>query len=106
MAGRLRHHLVTVPDDGSHGLYGQNSCVTAKVDEYLVDGVLPGPWSLCAGAPRPEDAGEQPPGVHSGRTRISAGRRSPPRPPRSSGRSRPPRRPGRLPRGPGRMPRR
>ncbi|GAA2795415.1 alpha/beta hydrolase [Crossiella cryophila] len=54
MARRLRDHLISVPDDGSHGLYGHNTCVTAKVDEYLINGVLPGPRSLCAGSPRPD----------------------------------------------------
>lgn len=54
MAGKLRDNLISVPDDGTHGLYSTNTCVTDKVDEYLINGVLPGSRSLCAGAPRPD----------------------------------------------------
>ncbi|SDP62041.1 alpha/beta hydrolase [Lentzea jiangxiensis] len=55
MAQRLGHNLVTVVDEGKHGLYGGgNACVDAKVDRYLVDGALPGSSSECAGDPRPE----------------------------------------------------
>jgi hypothetical protein len=53
MASRLRDNLISVSDDGSHGLYGQNACVTKRVDDYLLDGVLPPSRSVCAGAPRP-----------------------------------------------------
>ncbi|WP_199444409.1 alpha/beta hydrolase [Umezawaea beigongshangensis] len=54
MARKLRAHLITVVDDGSHGLYVANPCVTAQVDEYLIRGTLPPGESTCAGAPRPE----------------------------------------------------
>jgi len=53
MAYRLRDNLVSVSDEGTHGLYGRNTCVTATVDRYLLDGVLPGSRSVCPGDPRP-----------------------------------------------------
>jgi pimeloyl-ACP methyl ester carboxylesterase len=53
MAYRLRDNLVSVSDDGTHGLYGRNTCATAIVDRYLLDGVLPGSRSVCPGDPRP-----------------------------------------------------
>ncbi len=52
MAGRLRDNLISVRDDGSHGLYARNECVTKKVDDYLIDGLLPSSRSICPGAPR------------------------------------------------------
>ncbi len=55
MASRLGHSLITVRDDGKHGLYGSNRCVEAAVDHYLVDGVLPDSSSDCPGDPRPAD---------------------------------------------------
>ncbi|MFD5831296.1 alpha/beta fold hydrolase, partial [Lentzea sp. NPDC060358] len=54
MARRLGHNLVTVVDEGKHSLYHGNACVDAKVDRYLVDGVLPGSSTECAGDPRPD----------------------------------------------------
>ncbi|SDH35667.1 TAP-like protein [Lentzea fradiae] len=54
MAARLGHNLVTVVDEGKHGLYHGNPCVDEKVNRYLVDGVLPGSSTRCAGDPRPE----------------------------------------------------
>jgi pimeloyl-ACP methyl ester carboxylesterase len=54
MAKKLRNHLITVVDDGSHGVYISNACVTARVDEYLIHGTLPPEESTCAGAPRPD----------------------------------------------------
>jgi hypothetical protein len=54
MAKKLRNHLITAVDDGSHGLYIANPCVTAQVDDYLIHGTLPPKESTCAGAPRPE----------------------------------------------------
>ncbi|WP_211225458.1 alpha/beta fold hydrolase [Amycolatopsis nigrescens] len=54
MAAKLRDHLISVPDDGTHGLYVSNTCVQALVDRYLVDGVLPGTTTTCAGDPRPD----------------------------------------------------
>ncbi|WP_433269967.1 alpha/beta fold hydrolase [Actinosynnema sp. CS-041913] len=54
MASRLGHSLITVRDEGKHGLYGSgNKCVNRKVNRYLVDGVLPGSSTTCAGDPRP-----------------------------------------------------
>ncbi len=55
MAGRLGHNLITVVDEGKHGLYnGGNACVDAKIDRYLVDGALPGSSTQCPGDPRPD----------------------------------------------------
>ncbi|MFD1151780.1 alpha/beta hydrolase [Saccharothrix hoggarensis] len=57
MAKRLGHNLVTVLDEGKHGLYGGgNACVDRAVDRYLVDGVLPASSSTCPGDPRPDPA--------------------------------------------------
>ena len=52
MAARLGDNLITVRDDGTHGLYGRNDCVTKKVDDYLINGVLPSSRSECPGRPR------------------------------------------------------
>jgi pimeloyl-ACP methyl ester carboxylesterase len=55
MAARLADHLITVTDEGRHGIYGGgNVCVEGKVDRYLVDGVLPASSSDCPGDPRPD----------------------------------------------------
>ncbi|WP_232836629.1 alpha/beta fold hydrolase [Lentzea terrae] len=55
MAARLGHNLITVVDEGKHGIYnGGNKCVDAKVHRYLIDGALPGSSSECAGDPRPD----------------------------------------------------
>ncbi|MFE9745936.1 alpha/beta fold hydrolase [Saccharothrix saharensis] len=55
MAERLRHNLVTVRDEGKHGLYGSgNACVDRAVNRYLVDGILPASSSYCPGDPRPD----------------------------------------------------
>ncbi|GGP53040.1 alpha/beta fold hydrolase [Saccharothrix coeruleofusca] len=54
MATRLNEPLISVADEGIHGLYSRNDCVTALVDRYLVDGVLPGSRTVCAGTPRPD----------------------------------------------------
>ncbi|MGZ3147696.1 alpha/beta hydrolase [Lentzea chajnantorensis] len=54
MARRLGHNLITVLDEGKHGLYnGGNTCVDRKVNRYLIDGALPGSSSECLGDPRP-----------------------------------------------------
>ncbi|KOV80054.1 alpha/beta hydrolase [Nocardia sp. NRRL S-836] len=53
MAARLGHNLITVVDEGKHGLYGGNACVDAKVNRYLLSGALPGSSSECRGDPRP-----------------------------------------------------
>ncbi len=55
MAERLGHNLVTVRDEGKHGLYGSgNACVDRVVNRYLIDGVLPPSSSYCPGDPRPD----------------------------------------------------
>ncbi|MFD0206933.1 MULTISPECIES: alpha/beta fold hydrolase [Saccharothrix] len=55
MAERLGHNLVSVRDEGKHGLYGSgNECVDRAVNRYLVNGVLPPSSSNCPGDPRPE----------------------------------------------------
>ncbi|GAA3438487.1 alpha/beta fold hydrolase [Kutzneria kofuensis] len=54
MAQRLRDNLITVADEGAHGEYGSNPCVTEKINRYFVDGVLPDSSSVCAGSPRPD----------------------------------------------------
>ena len=55
MAERLGHNLITVVDEGKHGLYNcGNSCVDGKVNRYLIDGALPGSSSECSGDPRPD----------------------------------------------------
>ncbi|NUT96098.1 MAG: alpha/beta fold hydrolase [Saccharothrix sp.] len=57
MATQLGHQLLTVRDEGRHGIYGGgNKCVDREVDHYLVDGVLPDSSSSCAGDPRPDPA--------------------------------------------------
>lgn len=57
MATRLGHQLLTVRDEGRHGIYGGgNACVDREVDRYLVDGVLPDSSSSCPGDPRPDPA--------------------------------------------------
>ncbi|WP_025358128.1 alpha/beta fold hydrolase [Kutzneria albida] len=53
MATKLNDQLVSVSDDGTHGLYGRNACASDIIDRYLVDGVLPGTRTTCAGDPRP-----------------------------------------------------
>ncbi|MFD9700865.1 alpha/beta fold hydrolase [Lentzea sp. NPDC059081] len=53
MAARLGDQLISVRDSGRHGHYGSNPCVTAKVDDYLINGVLPPSRSECADEPRP-----------------------------------------------------
>lgn len=59
MAKRLRNNLVIVSDEGGHGFYGMpgHECVTAKVNDYLMNGVLPASASKCDGLPRPDTAG-------------------------------------------------
>ncbi|GAA2803364.1 alpha/beta fold hydrolase [Crossiella cryophila] len=56
MAERLEDHLISVADEGRHGLYalGGNTCVDEHVNRYLVDGVLPPSRVICAGTPRPD----------------------------------------------------
>lgn len=52
-AARLRDNLVTVTDEGAHGEYGANPCVTEKINRYFVDGVLPDSSSLSRRSPAP-----------------------------------------------------
>ncbi|SMC94005.1 alpha/beta fold hydrolase [Kibdelosporangium aridum] len=54
MAAKLNDQLISVVDEGSHGLYGANDCVSQIVDQYLVGGVLPGTRTTCPGEPRPD----------------------------------------------------
>lgn len=56
MASRLRAHLITVPDDGAHGLYLTNTCVRRVVERYLLDSILPATRLECPGDPRPRVA--------------------------------------------------
>nr|WP_246422513.1 alpha/beta hydrolase [Nocardiopsis mwathae] len=61
MAKRLRDSLVIVEDDGGHAYYGGEGyeCVTEQIDDYLIDGILPGSTTSCPGIPRPDlDAGD------------------------------------------------
>ncbi len=59
MAAALGDNLITVRDEGKHGVYGSgNACVDAAVDRYLLDGVLPGSSSTCPGDPRPNADGK------------------------------------------------
>nr|WP_281382030.1 alpha/beta hydrolase [Nocardiopsis mwathae] len=54
MAKRLRNSLIIVEDDGHHGYYGGEdyACVTEQIDDYLIDGILPGSTTTCPGVPR------------------------------------------------------
>ncbi|ONI73499.1 alpha/beta hydrolase [Actinosynnema sp. ALI-1.44] len=54
MATRLKDQLVSVADDGTHGLYTRNACASTIIDNYLVNGVLPGSRVTCPGDPRPD----------------------------------------------------
>lgn len=53
MAAKLNDQLISVRDSGKHGHYGTNPCVTAKIDDYLINGVLPSSRSECTDDPRP-----------------------------------------------------
>ncbi|WP_216216344.1 alpha/beta fold hydrolase [Amycolatopsis aidingensis] len=54
MASKLGNNLISVADEGAHGLYGRNDCATRKIDDYLVNGILPGSHTVCAGTPPPD----------------------------------------------------
>ncbi|GGM81005.1 peptidase [Lentzea pudingi] len=62
LAGAQRAHakfansrLLTVRDEGDHGIYGfGNGCVNDVVERYLVDGVVPAKDLSCPGIPLPE----------------------------------------------------
>lgn len=53
MAAALNDQLISVRDSGEHGHYGTNPCVTARIDNYLINGVVPPSRSECAAEPRP-----------------------------------------------------
>ncbi|SMD27404.1 alpha/beta hydrolase [Kibdelosporangium aridum] len=53
MAAELGSQLISVRDSGPHDHYGSNQCVTDKIDNYLMNGVLPPSRSECAAEPRP-----------------------------------------------------
>ncbi|RJQ81738.1 alpha/beta hydrolase [Pseudonocardiaceae bacterium YIM PH 21723] len=53
MARRLNDNLVSVADDGTHGMYAYNKCASDIIDRYLIDGVLPGSSTVCTSIPRP-----------------------------------------------------
>ncbi|MGI5505101.1 alpha/beta hydrolase [Lentzea sp. CA-135723] len=54
-AGFAGSRLLTVRDEGDHGVYGfDNSCVNDVVERYLVDRVTPSADLSCPGVPLPE----------------------------------------------------
>ena len=53
MASTLNDRLISVRDTGRHGQYGHNQCVNDRIDNYLINGVLPPSRSECAAEPRP-----------------------------------------------------
>lgn len=56
MAEVVGHSLISVSNEGGHGQYNMdNACVDAKVNAYLLDGVLPGSRVVCATANPPAD---------------------------------------------------
>lgn len=59
MAAKLDDSLISVSDEGGHGMYGRNPCVTEKIDDYLIRGILPGARTVCAGSPPARPAGRQ-----------------------------------------------
>lgn len=54
MAAELDNRLVTVTDEGRHGMYARNECATKLVNDYLVQGTMPAKGTTCAGDPRPD----------------------------------------------------
>lgn len=61
MAESLRHHLITVPNDGEHGQYASGgACVDKAVNRYLIDGILPDSRSECAGTDKPAEVPADP----------------------------------------------
>ncbi|GAA2000960.1 alpha/beta hydrolase [Nocardiopsis rhodophaea] len=56
MAKRLRDSLIIVENDSNHGYYGgpDYDCVTEQIDDYLIDGILPGSATTCPGKPLPD----------------------------------------------------
>ncbi|MFI6096849.1 alpha/beta hydrolase [Lentzea sp. NPDC051213] len=54
-AGFAGSKMLTVKDEGDHGIYGfDNGCVNDIVERYLVDRVTPAKDLTCPGAPLPE----------------------------------------------------
>lgn len=54
-AGFAGARLLTVTDEGDHGLYAAgNTCVDSAVDDFLLKGTLPAEAATCAGTPMPE----------------------------------------------------
>ncbi|WP_328991177.1 alpha/beta hydrolase [Kribbella sp. NBC_01245] len=70
MAAKLNNNLISIKDEGSHGIYGGNACATKKIDDYLIKGILPGSRTVCPGAPRPDVPVD---GARSGRTLTDTG---------------------------------
>ncbi|WP_141514566.1 alpha/beta fold hydrolase [Streptomyces zhaozhouensis] len=66
MADTLDNQLISVRDSGTHGLFGLNECVTEKVTDYLVNGVLPPSRSECDAAPRPDVPADDAPPAERG----------------------------------------
>ena len=53
-AGFANSRMLTVKDEGDHGIYGfGNDCVSDVVESYLVDGVVPAKDLSCPGVPLP-----------------------------------------------------
>jgi TAP-like protein len=60
MAATLDNPLISVRDSGIHGQYGTNRCVTDRVDNYLINGILPASRSECpADVARPQVPADQ-----------------------------------------------
>ena len=59
-AGFAGSRMLTVRDEGDHGIYGfDNACVNDVVERYLVDGVTPPGDLSCPGVPLPEPGARQ-----------------------------------------------
>jgi pimeloyl-ACP methyl ester carboxylesterase len=59
-AGFAGSKMLTVKDEGDHGIYGfDNSCVNDVVERYLVDRVTPPKDLSCPGVPLPEPGQQQ-----------------------------------------------
>ncbi|MEU3650124.1 alpha/beta hydrolase [Lentzea sp. NPDC034063] len=59
-AGFAGSRLLTVKDEGDHGIYGfDNNCVNDVVERYLVDRVTPSGDLSCPGVPLPEPGQQQ-----------------------------------------------
>ena len=59
-AGFAGSRMLTVKDEGDHGIYGfDNACVNDVVERYLVDRVTPAGDLSCPGVPLPEPGQQQ-----------------------------------------------